>query len=105
RRSTIRYKPWPSVRTVRTFSMSAGLAASTVTPGSTAPELSRTTPVIVPVARFWANAVNGSSKSAPERIRRWKQPFVIASPPLSDDHTQLGEACVERAHACDVELI
>ena len=48
------------------FSMSAGLAASTVTPGSTAPESSRATPVIVPVARFWANAVNGSSKSAPK---------------------------------------
>ena len=31
---------------MRTFSISAGLAASTVTPGSTAPEASRTTPAI-----------------------------------------------------------
>ncbi len=37
---------WPvlSVVALRTFSMSAGLAASTVTPGSTAPEASCTVP-------------------------------------------------------------
>ena len=38
-----RYCPEPSVTTVRTFSISAGLDASTVTPGSTAPEASVTT--------------------------------------------------------------
>src|SRR5687768_407427 len=37
--------------------MSAGLAASTVTPGRTAPELSRTTPVI----DAWAEAAAGAS--------------------------------------------
>src|SRR5437867_3075449 len=39
---------WPcsSVDTVRTFSMRAGLAASTVTPGRTAPDVSRTTPAM-----------------------------------------------------------
>ena len=42
----MRYRPVPSVMTVRVFSMSAGLSASTVTPGSTAPELSFTVPVI-----------------------------------------------------------
>src|SRR5262245_39071530 len=42
--------PAPSVTTVRTFSMRAGLAASTVTPGSTAPDVSRTVPVSVPRA-------------------------------------------------------
>src|SRR6478672_10926857 len=36
---------------VRTFSMSAGLDASTATPGSTAPEVSRTLP-----ASVWAEA-------------------------------------------------
>src|SRR5678816_806950 len=46
RRSTMRYWPEPSVTALRTFSMSAGLAASTTTPGSTAPELSFTMPVI-----------------------------------------------------------
>ena len=44
----ILYWPVPSVTAVRTFSMSAGLEASTVTPGSTAPEESRTTPAMVP---------------------------------------------------------
>src|SRR3954471_20599189 len=50
RRSTMRYWPELSVMAVRTFSMSAGLAASTATPGNTAPEASFTTPVIEPCA-------------------------------------------------------
>src|SRR5262245_4285448 len=45
-RPTILYWPCPSVVAVRTFSISAGLEASTVTPGSTAPVVSRTTPAI-----------------------------------------------------------
>ena len=52
----MRYWPPPSVTTVRTFSMSAGLAASTVTPGSTAPDASRTTPAI----DAWAKRGGGS---------------------------------------------
>jgi S-formylglutathione hydrolase FrmB len=40
-----RYSPALSVTAERTFSIKAGLAASTVTPGATAPEESRTTPV------------------------------------------------------------
>ena len=56
----MRYWPLPSVTAVRTFSMSAGLAASTVTPGSTPPEASRT----VPVSDAWAKAVAGSNKTA-----------------------------------------
>src|SRR6185369_17293345 len=46
RSRSILYWPLPSVTTVRTFSMSAGLAASTVTPGSTAPDVSLTTPAM-----------------------------------------------------------
>src|SRR5678816_2605546 len=46
RRSTMRYCPLPSVSAVRTFSISAGLDASTVTPGSTAPDPSLTVPLI-----------------------------------------------------------
>jgi hypothetical protein len=41
----MRYSPALSVTAERTFSINAGLAASTVTPGATAPEESRTTPV------------------------------------------------------------
>src|SRR5262245_15131045 len=50
RRFSIRYWPDASVNAVRTFSISSGLAASTVTPGSTAPEASWTVPVIVACA-------------------------------------------------------
>src|SRR6266545_1672849 len=52
---TIRYCPVPSVTTERAFSISAGLLASTVTPGSTAPDGSLTTPVI----EAWAKAAEG----------------------------------------------
>ena len=58
----MRYWPPLSVTAVRTFSMSEGLAASTVTPGSTAPEESRTTPVI----DAWARA-SGANTSNPAR--------------------------------------
>src|SRR6267378_1031014 len=53
RKSTILYWPSPSVMAARTFSMSAGLDASTVTPGSTAPVLSLTEPAMIPVCA-WA---------------------------------------------------
>src|SRR5262245_1534249 len=45
RRSTMLYWPLPSVVADRTFSIRAGLDASTVTPGNTAPDESRTVPV------------------------------------------------------------
>jgi hypothetical protein len=45
-RLTILYWPVESVMTVWTFSISAGLVASTVTPGKTAPDASLTTPAI-----------------------------------------------------------
>ena len=60
-RFMIRYCPIPSVTTVRTFSMSAGLAASTVTPGRTAPDASLTTPVMDDWASVWADAAMGNS--------------------------------------------
>src|SRR4030095_493320 len=42
----MRYRPAPSEVVVRTFSISTGLAASTVTPGNTAPDESFTAPAI-----------------------------------------------------------
>jgi len=54
RRSTMLYRPAPAVIAVRVFSISAGLAASTVTPGSTAPDESCTSPEILACAE--ANA-------------------------------------------------
>src|SRR5262245_47812346 len=50
RKSTTLKRPLASVTTVRTFSISAGLDASTVTPGSTAPDVSLTMPAIVACA-------------------------------------------------------
>src|SRR5688572_19991714 len=55
----MRYCPVSSVTPDRTFSMSAGLAASTVTPGSTPPDASRT----VPVRDAWAKTVAGRSRT------------------------------------------
>src|SRR5215475_11388362 len=59
----MRYCPLPSVIAVRTFSIRAGLEASTVTPGSTASEASRTTPARVACA----NAIAGLKKRNPTR--------------------------------------
>src|SRR6476620_1261161 len=56
----MRYWPSPSVTAVRTFSISAGLAASTVTPGRTAPDESFTVPAIDPCA----NTAAGKQMSA-----------------------------------------
>ena len=47
----MRYCPVPSVITERLFSISAGLVASTTTPGRIAPEASRATPAIDALAR------------------------------------------------------
>jgi hypothetical protein len=44
--AVVLYWPVPSVTTDRTFSIKAGLAASTVTPGRTAPEVSLTRPAM-----------------------------------------------------------
>src|SRR4051794_31008173 len=55
----MRYPPLASVTTERVFSMRTGLAASTVTPGSTAPVASLTTPVNV----LCACAAAGTSSS------------------------------------------
>jgi hypothetical protein len=51
------------VTTVRIFSMRAGLEASTVTPGSTPPLESLTTPVIA----LWADAAAGRSTTPRQR--------------------------------------
>jgi hypothetical protein len=57
RRSTIVYRPFSLVVSVRDLSISASLAASTFTPAITAPELSRTCPEMV----LWAEANDAKS--------------------------------------------
>src|SRR5438876_4180097 len=83
----MRYWPVLSVTALRLFSISAGLDASTVTPGSTAPEASFTTPVM----EAWANARAGTStrsRNAPNTtcdLRMQLSPFDqhAAGPELS----------------------
>src|SRR5688500_5776859 len=62
RRFSIAYCPVPSVTAVRTFSISAALAASTVTPGSTEPDASLTTPLIAACA----DATTGNNSANPK---------------------------------------
>ena len=65
----MRYSPWLSVTAVLEPAISAGLLASTVTPGSTAPDVSLTTPVML----LWAHAAAGSRNrhTATSRAIRW----------------------------------
>jgi hypothetical protein len=65
RRFSIAYCPVPSVTVDRTFSMSAGLDASTVTPGSTAPDASRTSPLIAACANAAAGSSSASTNTSP----------------------------------------
>src|SRR5438132_14310140 len=84
RRSTIRYWPVASLTTERTFSISAGLAASTVTPGNTPPDASLTTPVIAACAYAADGRSSRTSRAQDDRFAR----VNIAPPPqrLRVDH-------------------
>src|SRR4051794_20734642 len=64
----MRYCPEPSVTTVRDFSFSTGLDASTVTPGSTAPDASLIVPAIC--APICADATAGTSRSNNAKVTR-----------------------------------
>src|SRR5678816_1913803 len=74
--------PCASVTAERTPSISAGLAASTVTPGSTPPEASRTTPVMLLCAHAAAGirrhaATITARISVPSRIRILRERSTI----------------------------
>src|SRR5688572_1992316 len=79
-RLVIRYCPAASVVAVRTFSMSAGLVASTITPGMTPPCPSRTTPAI------WPCCAKADSGRAIRNAANTNVAFTqrgIAPPPVS----------------------
>ena len=59
----MRYCPVPSLTADRTFSMSAGLVASTVTPGSTAPDESFTVPAMTACAEVTVGMRTTHAKS------------------------------------------
>src|SRR5262245_3177279 len=71
----MRYWPDASVTTDRTFSISAGLAASTLAPGSTAPEASLMTPVMAACAY----TVEGKSKETNAITREPRDRWVSFS--------------------------
>src|SRR5215217_1771667 len=73
-RSVIRYRPEPSVTPLRAFSINAVLLASTVTPGNTPPEASRTTPANVACAC----AVAGRTRNP--RSNNARDPDLIEHP-------------------------
>src|SRR5205823_4433689 len=79
RRSTIVYRPSASVTTVRTFSIKAGLAASTVTPGSTPPDVSLTTPATPLACCAEATTAHNSDVTSAALTRPC---LIIASAPL-----------------------
>src|SRR5438552_11624229 len=71
----MRYSPALSVTADRVFSMSTGLDASTVTPGSTAPDVSLTTPVI----DAWARAVAGRTRNQARSVDALTSRCTLAS--------------------------
>src|SRR3954453_2922830 len=75
RRSTMVYLPSPSVDTVLVFSISASLATSTVTPGSTAPDVSFTVPPIALCAR--ARVGSATTHTSAANALRMNRHFVI----------------------------
>src|SRR5687767_1029818 len=72
----MRYWPPPSLTAVRTFSINAGLDASTVTPGSTAPDVSFTTPVIDCAAAGDGTIATRATAANHHRLCRVTQPVI-----------------------------
>src|SRR6266446_1795255 len=84
----MRYWPSASVTAVRTFSIRAGLAASTVTPGRTAPEASLTTPAMPDAVVSWAHAVEATiTKVIQARLTSRTLDRAIGSPPFFRRHS------------------
>src|SRR6185503_5705874 len=71
----MRYRPLPSVTAVRTFSVSAGLAASTVTPGNTAPVVSLTSPARMACAA----ATRGTAATSPNNRKHLTIVRIVTS--------------------------
>src|SRR5215831_2255972 len=85
RKSTILYWPAPSVTTLRVFSIRTSLAASTVTPGKTAPDVSFTTPAIALCACATVGTSTSHASAATTRALNLRviQASFVATPALS----------------------
>ena len=75
RRSTMLYRPSPSVVTVLTFSIKAGLADSTVTPGMARPAASLTTPAMPEAC--WARAAGVSTNPTMRTAKPIPRLFLV----------------------------
>src|SRR5689334_22942468 len=75
----MRYWPVSLLTTERTFSINAGLAASTVTPGRTPPETSLTTPVMAACAKAAAGRSNRTNRTAVQRVTNFLIAFLLTS--------------------------
>src|SRR5215831_5405434 len=86
---------------MRTFSMSAGLDASTDTPGSTAPVVSLTVPAIAPVVDDCAAATDGSHTAARSNAPR-KPVSLIIPPSKNQTHLRFAAATSELDDRADL---
>src|ERR1700692_444451 len=87
RTSTMEYRPSLLVVTVRDLSISASLAASTLTPAMTAPELSFATPAIV----LCAEAVDENRERTTKAARTYVADFTVMLLPSIRPKGSLGE--------------
>ena len=88
--------------TLRTFSISAGLAASTVTPGSTAPEVSLTTPAMPPAACARATMLDACIAATTRHTRR--SVAIQRDEPLSAINHYGGQSRADRRVRVTVRL-
>src|SRR5437667_7493695 len=101
----MRYWPVPSLTTERTFSMSTGLSASTVTPGRIAPDVSLMTPVITACA-YAVDAVNRTNKIPEARLITFNMtPPFVAIPDGSSPETYRGTLKTARPRGPDADMI
>jgi hypothetical protein len=94
-RSVMRYRPVESLVADRTFSISTGLVASTLTPGSTAPDASLTTPDSV----AWANPIAGKITNAARAIVTRASPRMQSPSPQANSCQITGEVILETTFA------
>src|SRR4029078_12519129 len=99
----MRYWPVPSLTAVRTFSISAGLLASTVTPGSMAPEVSLTVPAITACAAALVGRSARKTQTArdPTKLRIWHLHVLVDNRPRESGANLL--LCREKINRKDVE--
>src|SRR5687768_3750880 len=79
----MRYWPVLSLTAVRTFSISAGLLASTVTPGRIAPDVSLTVPAMTACAAAVAGKSARKTQTArdPTKLRIWHLHVLVDNRP------------------------